>query len=100
MIHPSVMDNNCSIYYPELGSEELLPGHGFSVGVQCDLHLRYMTLCQGHGTPLDHRQQLCEIFIIKIHHGSEDLWPGHGFSVFVHCDLDIRDMSLVSGHAQ
>ena len=44
------------------GSEELWPGHGFSVYMQCDLHLGDMTLGQGHPTPLGHGQQLCEIF--------------------------------------
>ena len=49
----------------QLGSEELWPGHGFPVYwymyVHCDLDLRDMTLGQGHDTPLDHGQQLCEI---------------------------------------
>ena len=57
-----------------------------------------MTLGQGHDTPLDHEQQLCEIFKIKIQLGSEELWPGHGLWVCVHCDLDIRDMTLGQGH--
>ena len=43
------------------GSEELWSGHGFSVCVHCDLDLGDMTLGQGHDTPLDHGQQLCEI---------------------------------------
>ena len=43
------------------GSEELWPGHGFSVNMHCDLDLGDMTLGQGHDTPLSHGQQLCEI---------------------------------------
>ena len=43
------------------GSEELWPGRIFSVYVHCDLHLRDMTLGQGHDTLLGHEQQLCEI---------------------------------------
>ena len=43
------------------GSEELQPVHGFLVCVHCDLDLGDMTLGQGHGTPLGHGQQLCEI---------------------------------------
>ena len=45
----------------QLGSEELWPGHGFSVCVHCDLDLGDITLGQGHDTPLRHGQQLCEI---------------------------------------
>ena len=45
----------------QLCFDELWPGHGFSVYVHFDLDLGHMTLCQGHDTPLGHRQQLCEI---------------------------------------
>ena len=45
----------------QFGSEELWPGHGFSIYVHCDLDLGDMTLGQGHDTPLGHGQQLCEI---------------------------------------
>ena len=43
------------------GSEDLWPEHGLWVCVHCDLYLEGMTLGQGHGTPLGHGQQLCEI---------------------------------------
>ena len=35
--------------------------YGFGVIVRCDLDVGHMTLGQGHGTPLIHRQQLCEM---------------------------------------
>ena len=44
-----------------MGSEELWPGHRFSVYMHCDLDLGDMTLSQGHDTPLGHEQQLIEI---------------------------------------
>ena len=43
------------------GSEELWPGHGFSVYMHCDLDLGDMTLAQGHDTPLGQGKQLSEI---------------------------------------
>ena len=45
----------------QLGSDKWWPRHGFSVYVHCQLDLGDMTFGQGHGTPLDHGQQLCEI---------------------------------------
>ena len=42
-------------------SEELWPGHEFSVYMHCDLDLGDMTLGQGHDTPLGHGTQMCEI---------------------------------------
>ena len=39
----------------------VMPGHGFSVCVHCDLDLGDMTLVQGNDTSLGNRQQLCEI---------------------------------------
>ena len=50
--------NNIQI---QLGSEEVLPGHGCLVCMHCDLDLGDMTLGEGHDTPLGHAQQLCEI---------------------------------------
>ena len=74
-------------------SEELWPGHGFSVCVHCDLDLGDMNLVEGHDTPLGHGTTI--VWIIQIQHGSEELWPGHRFWVCVDCDLD--DMTLGQG---
>ena len=51
----------------QLSSEELWPGHIFWVCVHFDLDLgdTCMTLSQSHDTPLDHWQQLCEIWSIS-----------------------------------
>ena len=43
------------------GSEESWPGHSFWVYMHYDLDLGNMPLHQGHDTPLDHGQPLCEI---------------------------------------
>ena len=56
LVHGPIVWN---IIQMQHGSEELWSGHIFRVYVHCDLG--DMTLSQGHGTPLGHGQQLCEI---------------------------------------
>ena len=63
----------------QLGSEELWPGHGFSVYVHCDLDLGDMTLGQSHDTPLGNRQEVCEILsrsnlAVRSYGPDTDLW--------------------------
>ena len=56
------MENKCVIIIQiQLGSEELWPGHGFSVCLHCDIDFWDMTLGQDHDTLMGHGQQLCEI---------------------------------------
>ena len=45
----------------QLGSDELRPGHRYSVCVHRELDLGDLTLSQDYDTPLGHGRQLCEI---------------------------------------
>ena len=81
----------------KLGSEGLWPGHGFSVCVHCDLDLGDMTLDQGHGTPLGHWQQLCEI-LSRSNLAVRSYGPDTDFPVCMHCDLDLGDMTYGQGY--
>ena len=48
------LDTCLDIIKIQLGSEELWPGHGFSLCVYCDLDIRDTSLGQGHATPFGH----------------------------------------------
>ena len=70
----------------QLGSEELWPGHRFSVCVHCDLDL-WDSLVQGLDTSLGHGKQLCKIlsrfnlavrsYGLDTNFGMCALWPWH-----------------------
>ena len=59
-----------------------------------DLDFYYMTLSQGHDSPLDHGQQVCEVFQIQL--TGKKLKPGPKFLLHVQSDPDLGDMTL--GH--
>ena len=82
----------------QLGSDKLLPEHRFSIYVHCHLVLGDMTFGQGHDTPLDHGQQLCEILSrSNLAVRNMDFWYDFWYVSTV-CDLDLGDMTLVQGH--
>ena len=86
MTHLSVMDNKCvKNIQIQLGSEELWPGHGFSVCLHCDLNLGDMNLDQGHSIPLGHGQDLCEIL-------SRSIWAVRSYGP----DTDFEYMHTVT----
>ena len=84
-----------------LGSEELCPGHGFSVcvNVQCDLDIWDMTFGQCHDTPLGQGQQLCEICRSNMAIRSYTLDTDFGYVYTVTLTLGQGDRTSL-GHGQ
>ena len=89
-----------NIFEIQHGSEELWPGHGFSVYMHCDIDLgqawRYDLGSRSWHTLGSWTTIMWNI--IQIKHSNEELWPGHRFSLCMHCDLDIGDMNLGQGY--
>ena len=86
-----------SIIPVKFDSKELWAGYGYWVCIHYDLDLGYLSLGQGHDTPLSHGRQLCEI-LSRSKLAVKSYGPDTDTRVCEHCDIGLGDMTLRQGH--